>query len=183
MTEICFYSILVSFLCLGIKVFIATYLILRERILHNGIKTNLDKLLHSKKKTKKVKYEWYKHDLMTYFDDLKYSEFAKDTDSYFENVTRINFGIIHNECRGDKLQNPERYYRTIRNKDFKNYEQHVQNNAISSAIRSERDDIHFEHAVLKKLFNGKTAVENELTSNGFFVKKQKKTTDFTKLKF
>ena len=56
---------------------------------------------------------------MTYFDDLKYNEFAKDTDSYFENVTRINFDIIHHECRGDKLQNPERYYRTIRTRTLK----------------------------------------------------------------
>ena len=54
MTEICFYSMLISFLCLGIKVFIATYLILRERILQNGIKTNLEKLLHSNKKLKRA---------------------------------------------------------------------------------------------------------------------------------
>ena len=108
---------------------------------------------------------------MTYFDDLKYNEFAKDTDSYFENVKLINFDIIHHECRGDKLQNPERYYRTTRNKDFKNYEQRVQNNVISPAIKFERDDIHFEHVVLKQHFNEKTAVENALISNGFFVKK------------
>ena len=116
---------------------------------------------------------------MTYFDDLKYNEFAKDTDSYFKNVKLINFDIVHHERRGVKLQNPERYYRTIRNKDFKNYEQYVQNNAISSAIKFERDDIHFEHVVLKQHFNEKTAVENALTSNAFFVKKN--ATDFTKL--
>ena len=33
------------------------------------------------------------------------------------------------------------------------------------------------------LLNEKTAVENALTSNGFFVKKEKNATDFTKLKF
>ena len=59
-------------------------------------------------KTKKGKYEWHEHDLMTYFDDLKYNEFAKDADSYFENVKLINFDIVHHECRGGKLQNPER---------------------------------------------------------------------------
>ena len=126
-------------------------------------------------KSKKGKYEWCKHDLMTYFDDLKYNEFAKNTDSYFENVKLINFDIIHHECRGDKLQNPERCYRTIRSKDFKNYEQHVQNNAILSGVKSERDDIHFEHIVFKQHFNEKTAVENALTSNPFFCKKEKKT--------
>ena len=70
-------------------------------------------------KSKKGRYEWCKHDhdLMTYFDDLKYIEFAKNTDSYFENIKLINFDIIHHEYGGDKLQNPERYYRTIRSKD------------------------------------------------------------------
>lgn len=70
----------------------------------------------------------------------------------------------------------------IRNKDFKNYEQHVQNNAVLSAIKSECDDINFEHAVFKQHFSEKTAVENALVSNGFLVKR-KKATDFTKLKF
>ena len=37
-------------------------------------------------KSKKGRYELCKHDLRTYFDDLKYNEFAKNTDSYFENV-------------------------------------------------------------------------------------------------
>ena len=46
-------------------------------------------------------------------------------------------------------------------------------NAISSAIKSERDDIHFEHKV----------VRNPLLCNGFFLKNKKNTTDSTKLKF
>ena len=102
-------------------------------------------------KTKKGKYEWHEHDLMTYFDDLKYNEFAKDADSYFENVKLINFDIVHHECRGGKLQNPERYYKLIRNKDFENYEQHVQNNALSSAIKYERVDIHFDFLLLSNI--------------------------------
>ena len=67
----------------------------------------------------------------------------------------------------DKLQNPERYYRVIRNKDFKNYERHVQNNAISSAIKSERDDINFEHVLLKH-FIEKTAKELRLGYRFYF---------------
>ena len=102
-------------------------------------------------KTKKGKYEWHEHDLMTYFDDLKYNEFAKDADSYFENVKLINFDIVHHECRGGKLQNPEQYYKLIRNKDFENYEQHVQNNALSSAIKYERVDIHFDFLFLSNI--------------------------------
>lgn len=34
------------------------------------------------RKTKKGKYEWYGPNLMTYFDDLKNEEFAKDIDKY-----------------------------------------------------------------------------------------------------
>lgn len=43
-------------------------------------------------------------------------------DGYFKNAKIINFDIIHHVCRGDKLQNPEKYYKAIRNKDFNNYE-------------------------------------------------------------
>ena len=73
-------------------------------------------------KSKKGKYEWYKHHLMIYFDDLKYDEFVSNMDGYFKNAKIINFDIIHHVCRGDKLQNPQKYYKTIRNKDFNNYE-------------------------------------------------------------
>ena len=41
--------------------------------------------------TKKGKYEWYEHDLMTYFDDLKYEECVRDTDKYFQDVQLVNY--------------------------------------------------------------------------------------------
>ena len=72
------------------------------------------------RKTKKGKYEWYKHDVMTYFNDLKYDAFVSDRDSYFKNAQVINFDIINHVCRGTPLQNLENYYKTIRSKDFKN---------------------------------------------------------------
>ena len=59
---------------------------------------------------------------MIYFDDLKYDEFVSNMDGYFKNAKIMNFDIIHHVCRGDKLQNPEKYYKAIRNKDFNNYE-------------------------------------------------------------
>ena len=43
-----------------------------------------------------------------------------------------------------------------------------------SGVKSEHDDIHFEHIVFKQHFNEKIAVENALTSNFFFVKKKRK---------
>lgn len=47
------------------------------------------------KKTKKEKYKWFEHNLMTYFDDFKYDEFVSDGDGYFANVQVINLDIIH----------------------------------------------------------------------------------------
>ena len=135
------------------------------------------------KKKKKEKYEWFEPNLMTYFDDLKYDEFVSDRDAYFANVQVINLDIIHQACRVRLLQNPESYYKTIRNQDFKNYEQNVKEKAVPTAIKTERDDIHVEHSVLENYLQGKTMVESALLSNGFFLKKKKNTTDFTKLKF
>ena len=135
------------------------------------------------RKTKNVKYEWYEHDSITYFDNLKYKEFAEDTDKYFQEFQLINFDRIHHNCQDNQLEISVQCYRMIRNKDFRDYEPNVQNKAISSAIKSECDGIHFEHVVLKQHFSEKTAIENALISDDFFEKKKQKSTDFTKLKF
>ena len=136
------------------------------------------------KKTQKRMYEWYEHDLMTYIDDLKYENFVHNMDSHFSQAKVVNFDIIHHQCRGDKLDNPEEYYQTIYDKDFVNYENHVRNEAVLSAIKFERDGIHFERDFLNR--HNKRDVEKDLISNGFFVKRKNKksyTTDNSKLKF
>ena len=120
------------------------------------------------RKTKQGKYEWCEHDLMSYFDDLKYEEFASDTDGYFQNARVNNFDIINHECHSTSLQNPKQYYKTMQKKDFNNYEHYVQTKAISSAIKSERSNIYFEQGVLKQHFKKKTDIEKNLVSNGFF---------------
>ena len=74
------------------------------------------------KKSERKKYEWYKHNLMTYIDDLKYEQFVEDKDSHFSRVKISNFDLVHHHCRGAKLQNSRRYYKTIFSNDFKNYE-------------------------------------------------------------
>ena len=121
---------------------------------------------------------------MTYIDNLKYDNFVGDMDSHFSKAKVINFDIIHHQCRGNKLEKPEQYYQTIHDKDFVNYENHVRNETILTAIKSEGDDIHFEHGFLKQHI--KTDVEKDLMSNGFFIKKNnnKKTPDdCKKMKF
>ena len=105
-------------------------------------------------------------------------------DSHLSRVKVVNFDIIHPQCRGDKLENPERYYQSIYDKDFINYENHVRKEAVSTTIKSECDNIHFERDFLKQHI--KRDAEKDLMSNGFFIKKNnnKNTTDDgKKLKF
>ena len=78
---------------------------------------------------------------MTNYDDLKFEQFFENPDLNFSNAKIVNFDIIHHECQGDKLKHPESYYETIRNKDFKSYEDDVRNHAMSCPIKSERDYI------------------------------------------
>ena len=111
----------------------------------------------------KKKYEWLEHDLMMYYDDLKYKDFTGNMGSHFSMAKIVNFNIIHHECHGDKLKNPRTYYETICNNDFKNYEDDVRNRAMPSAIKSERDEVCFEHHLLK------SHLEKDLISNGFFI--------------
>ena len=74
-------------------------------------------------------------------------------------------------------------------KDFDNHENHAQNDAVSSVVNTERDDVHFECGFLNQHFKSHNInVEKDLRSDGFFIKKKKKnkmkkTTDCTKLKF
>ena len=65
-----------------------------------------------------------------------------------------------------------KYYETIFNRNFKGYENHIRNQAIPSAIKAELDDIHFECDLLKSHI--KSDIKKDLISNGFFVKKARK---------
>ena len=116
-----------------------------------------------------------KHDLMTYTEDLKDENFVHDMDSHFSRAKVVNFDMIHHQIRQSRirqLDNLEEYYQTIYDKNFVNYENHVRNKAVavSSAIKSERDDIRFERDFLNR--HMKRNVEKDLISNGFFVKKK-----------
>ena len=101
---------------------------------------------------------------MTYFDDLKYEQLASNTDEFFKRAYIFNFDIINHDCWGYPVKNAETYYQTIRKKDFNNYEDHVQNRADLSAIKSERNNVYFKHGILKRHFkpvNSKIDVEKE----------------------
>ena len=118
----------------------------------------------------KPEKEWYKHDLMTYLDDLKYKQFTEDMDSHFSRA-KIT------QCRDDPLQNSQYYQETIFNSGFKNYEDRSHNQTISSVVKTELDDIHFKCDLLK--IHIKSDIEKKLISMSLLIKKSRKnhTTD------
>ena len=101
---------------------------------------------------------------MTYIDDLKYEHFIEDMDLDFSRVKITN-------C-DDQLQNSRQYHETIFNSNFKGYEDSTLNQDMSSVIKAERDDIHFEGNLLK--VHVKSDIKKNLISNGFFVKNTRK---------
>lgn len=60
------------------------------------------------------------------------------------NVAAICIKILH-------------YIQTIQNNDFKN-EEYVQNKAVSSIVKSERDDVYFEDSFLNQHFKSQKIV-------------------------
>ena len=70
---------------------------------------------------------------------MKYKEATDNPDQYFNNVKLVNFAIIYGDIPKRKLEKPIEEYQTICNKD--NYEPEVKNNMLSSAHRSERNNI------------------------------------------
>ena len=73
---------------------------------------------------------------MTYIDQLKYKRFKENRDKHFKNAEIINFVIINHRCRGDPLQNSEKYYKTITKKDFKHYSNEEKKPTLSAAKRT-----------------------------------------------
>ena len=78
--------------------------------------TSLTNSYFPKKPEKKD--EWCDHGLMTYIADSKYKQFVADMDSHFSRVKITNFDLINHHCRGDRLQNSRRDFKTIFDKDF-----------------------------------------------------------------
>lgn len=124
------------------------------------------------KKLKKEKYEWWEHDLMMYIDDLKFKHFVEDLDAHFSDAKVSNFDIIHHQWWGDPLQYSKCYYEITFNNDFQNFEDHTCNHTILSAIKAERDEIHFECDLVKSHI--KSDIEKDLISNGIFIRKSRK---------
>ena len=126
------------------------------------------------------------HDLHTRLQKMKYDEIVNDFDEHFKNCYITNFDLIHNECRGDKLENTKKFYETVFYDRMKENLTEVQRkNFCASAIKSERKDLHFE----KKAITDHFKIINDLESRGIFLSSMrkkfycKKTDDCKSLKF
>lgn len=96
---------------------------------------------------------WLKKDLIEYFDYCEYSEMAKDPTKYFEQKKRINFDIIHHECRGDPLQGSYKNYQTVYNDDIKKYPENEKKDVLGGLVRNlNRKDLFVEEKVVNEHF-------------------------------
>ena len=59
------------------------------------------------------------YDLHTRLNKTKYDEIVNDFDVHFQKCYVTNFDLIHNECRGDKLNFSRKFYETVFENDLK----------------------------------------------------------------
>ena len=104
----CSYSALVSVFCFVFLILIASCLLLigkKKLFSHVNQQSHFGKYLYTMEMKKdNKKYEWYEHDLRTYFYDLKHKQLASNTDDYFKRAHVINFYKINHKCGGDPLK-------------------------------------------------------------------------------
>ena len=84
----------------------------------------------------------YERDLMNYFDYYP--------DRYLKNMNEVNFGIIHHECCGDKLEGTYKNYKTIESKHLNNYPKGEAKTVLSVAFCNKRDDLWVKSDVMLK---------------------------------
>ena len=112
----------------------------------------------------------------------KYKKINGHKREYFENAKIVNFDIINNECRRDPLENSMKYYQTIKQDDLKYVRENDQGKFISSAIKSQRDDVNIARNVMVEHFRNSTDLikfkqKNKILLSSMYGKKKKKEYD------
>ena len=82
--------------------------------------------------------------LMTWYDQVKCENFLRDTDKHFKEAKVINFDIIHQEARGEKV--PEevlKHYQTLHDHRVRQYSEPDQKKILSSAFQTDTKDLFF----------------------------------------
>ena len=90
--------------------------------------------------------------MISYIDHLKYKDMSDNPDSYFKNVQVVNFDIIHQECRGDKLKGTYKDYRTIKSEHLANYPKEEAKTVLSATFCNKRDDLWVKRDLIIKHF-------------------------------
>ena len=128
-------------------------------------------------------------DLHSKLKKMTYDEIIEDFDCHFKNCYVTNFDLIHHECRGDKLNFSRKFYETIfYNKVKENLRKENKEKFLSSAIKSERDDVNIEKKLMIEHLK-KVSFERNLEKKGIFLSAMrkkfycKKTEDCKSIKF
>ena len=123
------------------------------------------------------------YDLHTRLNKTKYDEIVNDFDVHFQKCYVTNFDLIHNECRGDKLNFSRKFYETVFENDLKkNLNSEDRYNFCSSGFRSGRKNLFFEKKVYENHFRNVEKFEKR----GIFLSSMRKrfySTEDCKLKF
>ena len=127
-------------------------------------------------------YPMYKDSLHESLLRNKYEKINKNKEEYFENAKIVNFDIIHNECRKDPLKNSVKYYETIKEENLKYVKKNDEEEFISAAIKSERNDVNIARDVIIKHFKNTTDLvkfkqKNKILLSSMHGKKKKKEYD------
>ena len=104
----------------------------------------------------KENLKWYERDgLITYIDQLKYNEFRKNRDKYINETKIVNFDIINNACRRNKMEKTIKEYNTISTDDLKTMPPSEKYCAASACFRSSNKNLIIDKTVAKEHFNCK----------------------------
>ena len=113
-------------------------------------------------------------DLHLRLEQMTYNEIMNNLTNHFENCYVTNFDIIHNQCRGDKMEYSEKFYKTIFLKDVnKKLFEEDKKKFIESALRSERDDLNLERDLVIDFFK-KEFVKEKFEKKGIFLSSMRK---------
>ena len=92
--------------------------------------------------------KWYDRDgLLTYFDQLKYQEYSKDTDSYLSRFNVVNFDMIHAKCHGQEQKNSNKFYKTVSEKSLVGMPAEERVKSLPACLRSDRKDLFVDKKV------------------------------------
>ena len=115
------------------------------------------------------------HDLDTSLKRITFEKIIDDPELHFQNCYISNFDLIHHECRGDELTHTRKHYETIYKKKINEEiaSDYFRDRFISSAIKSERNDVVFDKRIFNEHFN-RSKLEKKLGEKGVFLSNMKK---------